>query len=226
MSKINKFSEELKNRKNNNLELQLEKAKSEHSEKFAEKLKEFGVNSPNELDDEKKKEFFNSLKESQTKINDIVSEMEEVKKQPEEVTPTKGESDDLTQGTQIKKEEVSGEEKAKEIENEINDLGEPSKLDADDDSLVDKGVENDDDDEDEELEESIINSYKRRVPSFDEFVAENYGIEDEDLDLDLDEDLFEDEDLDLDLDEDLFEDEDFDFDLDEDLFEDEDLDLD
>jgi len=43
-----------------------EKADSEYDKFFKEKLKKFGVESPNELDDEKKKEFFNEIESEWT----------------------------------------------------------------------------------------------------------------------------------------------------------------
>ena len=144
MQPIQKFSDYFKGYQTTQEAIREADLQKEYGEVFMSLLKKYGVNSPAELDEEKKKEFFNEIGglykkgAGQTeKGEDLVdTEKPEPLKEEDiedtEDTEEEEEKETDEEGVQIPKKE--DEETSAEIESEIEDLGEPE-------NIEDKGEE-------------------------------------------------------------------------------------
>ena len=127
--KFGKFSDFAKNvnTEKDQKEAKLLEAQTAYAEKFKAKLEEFGVKSPSELSDEKKKEFFASLKETYTAVAEaeinvtaLAQPVNQVTVQPDTMAPLATAVDNTKIGVVVG-EPVStdGTKTAKEIEDDI-----------------------------------------------------------------------------------------------------------
>lgn len=118
----------------------------EYGEVFMSLLKKYGVSSPGELDDEKKKEFFNEIGDFYKKGEGQTAKGEElvdkeggdapVKEEEGEAEEEKEEEeiiDDVAsnEGEEKKEEEEVEEDAAEDIEKEKVEMGEPEKAEGD-----------------------------------------------------------------------------------------------
>lgn len=143
MKPIEKFSTFFNDTTLANKAIREEEEKTKHATKFVELLKKYKVDSPAELSDEEKTNFFNELK---GKKSQSVKENEKIELYPATAPTVPTAKEDTANQIAIDLEELSDEDLAKEIEKEILALGEPEELE-----------------DDEELQESLV------LPSFDEF---------------------------------------------------------
>lgn len=156
MQPIQKFSDYFKGYQTTQEAIREADLQKEYGEVFMALLKKYGVNSPAELDEEKKKAFFNEIgelykkgegqtakgeevvdteKPEPVKEEDKEEEEEEEKKEPvkEEDKEEEEEEEEDEEGIKIPKEE--DKETSAEIEDEIEDLGEPESAEGKDDEV-------------------------------------------------------------------------------------------
>lgn len=161
------------------LENKKEESKKEHDEFFRSLLDEYGVESPAELSDEQKSEFFDKVKagpkkteESEGKKEEDVEEVDEtlkVEKEPEtEVGDLKGEDDEENAGTQVDDVEGDGDASSDKIEDDGMKMGEPT-TSGDGEDLQDDG---------DEVNESK-NDYVVRYDNMDIHIKNGYKYSDE-----------------------------------------------
>lgn len=139
MQPIQKFSDYFKGYQTTQEAIREADLQKEYGEVFMSLLKKYGVSSPAELDEEKKKEFFNEIGglykkgEGQTKKGeDLVDTEKPEPLKEEDIEDTDDEKKKDEEGVEIPKKE--DEETSAEIEGEIEDLGEPE-------NIEDKGEE-------------------------------------------------------------------------------------
>ena len=143
MKPIEKFSTFFNDTTATNKAIREEEEKTQHAAKFVELLKKYKVDSPAELNDEDKANFFKELKGQKA---EPVKENEKIELYPATAPAVPTAKVDTANQIAIDLEELSDEDLAKEIEKEILALGEPDELE-----------------DDEELQESLV------LPTFDEF---------------------------------------------------------
>ena len=171
----------------------------EYGEVFMSLLKKYNVNSPAELDDDKKKEFFDEISDYYKKGEGQTAKGEELVKQEDGEAPVKEEEKE-EEKEKVEEEDLEGEEiekeedkdTAKEIEKEKVEDGKPESAEGEDDKVekqpeepkpadtatedpdANTEIEKEADKEtDKEIEADKVEMGKPRkaIMSFDEFVA-------------------------------------------------------
>jgi hypothetical protein len=127
MQPIQKFSDYFKGYQTTQEAIREADLQKEYGEVFMSLLKKYGVSSPAELDEEKKKEFFNEIGGLYKKGEGQTAKGEELvdTEKPEPVKEEENEEEEEEDEEGVKIPKKKDEETAAEIEAEIDDMGEP-----------------------------------------------------------------------------------------------------
>ena len=136
MEKLTKFSDFAKSKVKEIAKTRLVEAQTEYSEKFRKRLEEFGVNSPSELSDDKKKEFFDGLKEALETIKEAelsvkdegTTTLNQVAVDPTTVTPQKDSKEEEALNKTVEVPSTDGTSTATKIENTENTASVPKTI--------------------------------------------------------------------------------------------------
>ena len=195
MQPIQKFSDYFKGYQTTQEAIREADLQKEYGEVFMSLLKKYGVSSPAELDEEKKKEFFDEIGGLYKKGEGQTAKGEELvdTEKPEPVKEEENEEEEEEDEEGVKIPKKKDEETAAEIEAEIDDMGEPKDSEDKGDEVpkdseeVEVEVEEEpaapeagtevDKEEDKDTAKEIeadkveMGKPKKAVMSFDEFVS-------------------------------------------------------